>query len=133
MSVPQRHRRPSRPSTKLNDRMFAIYGKTKKGTTVKKVKMSGYSIVRCQGAGVFMAKIVFRKSTEAKLKDSRRLWYWSGAASLSQLAVEGTKKPEECKFPIAMPEQEVTGVLEVIPVSVKAKASIDSVPVWQLK
>ena len=90
-----------------------------------------YYIVRCQGAGVFLAQVVQRKGTEAKLKDSRRLWYWSGAASLSQLAVEGTKKPSECKFPIAMPEQEVTGVLEVIPVTDAAKKSIDGVSVWQ--
>lgn len=89
-----------------------------------------YAIVRCQSAGVFFAQVVERKGTEAKLKDSRRLWYWSGAASLSQLAVEGTKKPKDCKFPIAMPEQEVTGVLEVIPVTDAAKASIDAVPVW---
>jgi hypothetical protein len=90
-----------------------------------------YSIIRCQGAGVFMAQVISRKGTEAVLKDSRRLWYWSGAASLSQLAVEGTKKPEECKFPIAMPDQEVTGVLEVIAVTDAAKKSIDGVKVWQ--
>ena len=94
------------------------------------MKKSKYSIVRCQGAGVFMAQVVSRKGTEAKLKDSRRLWYWSGAASLSQLAVDGTSKPGDCKFPVAMPEQEVTGVLEIIPVSEKAKKSIDSVSVW---
>lgn len=101
-----------------------------KGELMKKGKAQ-YSIVRCQGAGVFMAQVVERKGTEAKLKDSRRLWYWSGAASLSQLAVEGTQKPGECKFPIAMPEQEVTGVLEVIPVTDAAKKSIDSVKVWE--
>jgi hypothetical protein len=96
-------------------------------------KLSKYAIVRCQGAGVFLAQVVSRSKDgmQAKLKDSRRLWYWSGAASLSQLAVEGTKKPGECKFPIAMPEQEVTGVLEIIPVTDAAKASIDAVPVWK--
>jgi hypothetical protein len=95
----------------------------------KKVK---YAIVRCNGAGVFMAQVVSRSKdgTQAKLKDSRRLWYWSGAASLSQLAVEGTKKPNDCKFPVAMPEQEVTGVLEVIPCTDAAYKSISSVPVW---
>lgn len=98
---------------------------------MSKEKMSEYSIVRCNGAGVFMAKVISRKGTEAVLKDSRRLWYWKGAASLSQLAVEGVKTPNECKFPVAMPEQEVTGVLEVIAVTAKAKASIDGVPVWQ--
>ena len=106
--------------------------KNRKGNMKQKFVKSGYSIVRCQSAGVFLAKVVSRSKdgTQAKLKDSRRLWYWAGAASLSQLAVEGTKKPSECKFPVAMPEQEVTGVIEVIAVSKDAKASIDGVPVW---
>jgi hypothetical protein len=102
-----------------------------KGEKMSKKKVQ-YSIVRCQGAGVFMAQVVSRSKdgTQARLKDSRRLWYWSGAASLSQLAVEGTKKPKECKFPVAMPEHEVTGVLEIIPVTDAAEKSIKSVPVW---
>jgi hypothetical protein len=102
-----------------------------KGSASPPETNSGYAIVRCQGAGVFMAKIVSRSGTEAVLKDSHRLWYWSGAASLSQLAVEGTKKPNECKFPVAMPNQEVTGVLEVIPMTEAAAASLKSVPVWK--
>ena len=101
----------------------------------KGIKKSGYSIVRCNGAGVFMAQVVSRSKDglQAKLKDSRRLWYWSGAASLSQLAVEGTKKPSDCKFPVAMSEQDVTGVLEIIPVTDAAFKSISSVPVWEQK
>lgn len=114
---------------------FQINGETYvKKFVVNEIPETGdYSIVRCQGAGVFMARVVKREGTEATLADSRRLWYWSGAASLSQLAVEGTKKPGECKFPIAMPEQEVTGVLEVIKMTKKAKASLDKVPVWEQK
>ncbi len=94
-----------------------------------------YCIVRCQGAGVFLAYVASRSDdgTQAELKKSRRLWYWSGAASLSQLAMEGTKKPNDCKFPIAVTEQSVTGVLEIIPVSEAAKKSLDSVPVWEQK
>lgn len=104
---------------------------------MKKQKMSKYSIVRCTGAGVFMAQIVSTKNTvsgkEAKLKDSRRLWYWSGAASLSQLAVEGTKKPEDCKFPVSMPLQEVMDVIEIIPMTESAQKSLNSVAVWEQK
>ena len=96
----------------------------------KSKKKVSYCIVRSQSAGVFMAQAVSRKGTEVVLKDSRRLWFWSGASSLSQLAVEGTKRPSECKFPVAMPEQTVMGVIEIIPVSDAAKASIDSVKVW---
>lgn len=101
---------------------------------MKRVKKK-YSIVRCRGAGVFLAQVVKRSKdgTQASLKDSRRLWYWAGASSLSQLAIEGTKKPNECKFPIAMPLQEVNEVLEIIPVTDAAKKNIDSVPIWEQK
>lgn len=101
----------------------------KKEKVFKKVQ---YYIVRCDRSGVFMAAIV-KRSNDGKfalLKDSRRLWQWDGAASLSQLAMEGVKDPGNCKFPIAVPSQEVTDVIEVIPVTDAAKASIDGVKVW---
>ena len=91
-------------------------------------------IVRAETAGVFFGyftKTDLGNGGVVELKQARRLWYWSGASSLSQLAVEGTKCPGECKFPIAMPNQEVTGVLEIIAVTDAAKASIDAVKLWE--
>lgn len=38
------------------------------------------------------------------LKNARRLWYWDGAASISQIAVDGVSKPENCKFPESVSE-----------------------------
>ena len=43
-------------------------------------------IVRTDRAGVFFARITFMNGSTADLADARRLWYWDGAASLSQLA-----------------------------------------------
>jgi hypothetical protein len=96
-------------------------------------KKEQYYIVRCYSAGVFMAQIVSRSKdgTQAKLKDSRRLWYWKGAASLSQLAIDGVSCPNECKFPVPMPEQEVTGVIEVIKMTDAATKNIKAVPIWK--
>ncbi|MCF0120546.1 MAG: hypothetical protein HUJ65_02815, partial [Oscillospiraceae bacterium] len=37
-----------------------------------------------------------------ELTQCRRIWYWSGAASLSQLANDGVRKPDECKFTITL-------------------------------
>lgn len=87
-------------------------------------------IVRTQSAGVFAGVIKSRKGSEAIVANARRLWYWSGAASLSQLAVDGTSNPSGCKFPVAVPEVTLLNVIEILPLSDKAKASIDSVPVW---
>lgn len=92
-----------------------------------------FVIVRAQGAGVFAGELVSRNGTEVELKNSRRLWYWSGAASLSELAVRGTSRPQDCKFPVVVPEQTVTGVLEVLTCTPAARASIESVKEWSVK
>lgn len=89
-------------------------------------------IVRTQSAGVFAGELVSRNGQEVVLKNARRLWYWSGAASLSQLAVDGTSNPSGCKFPVAVPEVTLTQAIEILPLSNKARASIDSVPVWKV-
>ena len=67
-----------------------------------------YYIVRCDRAGVFFGHIANRDGREAQLTDCRRLWYWNGAASLSELAVSGVKYPEDCKFTVTVPEMRET-------------------------
>ena len=94
----------------------------------KKLK---YVIVRTYSAGVFAGFLVSRKGQEVVMTEARRLWYWQGAASLSQLAMEGVTDPNACKFPVALPSVELMQTIEIIPVTEKAKACIESVPVWR--
>ena len=54
-----------------------------------------YVIVRTYSAGVHAGELVRRNGKEVLLQNSRRLWCWAGAASLSQLAMEGTKSNEK--------------------------------------
>lgn len=83
-------------------------------------------------AGLFLGELQEYKNAEATLHNVRRLWYWTGAASLSQLAMEGTKKPKDCKFPCEVDRIIIPGVIELIDVTAKAKKSLDSVPVWKV-
>jgi hypothetical protein len=94
------------------------------------MKKNRYVIVRTYSAGVFAGDLVSRKGKEAVLKNARRLWRWAGAASLSQLAMEGTKAPAECKFPCEVTRVELTDVIEVLDVTPAARKSISGVPVW---
>lgn len=87
-------------------------------------------IVRSAEAGVFFGELGERNGNTVVLHSSRRLWYWSGAASLSELSVKGVKNPLECKFPIAVEDHEIFGVCEILQVTEEAKKSIYSVPVW---
>jgi hypothetical protein len=94
-------------------------------------KSEEYVIVRSQNAGVFAGLLQSRNDSEVVLNDCRRLWYWAGAASLSQLAMDGTSKPTQCKFPVMTQGHTVLQVIEVIPVTEKARKSIQGVAVWQ--
>jgi hypothetical protein len=90
-----------------------------------------YVIVRTYSAGVFAGTMEKKEGKEVTLTDARRLWYWDGAASLSQLAVDGTKNPENCKFPVAVPRVLLTEAIEILDVTPAARKSIEAVPVWK--
>jgi len=91
-----------------------------------------YVIVRTESAGVFAGTLESRKGDEVVLSAVRRLWYWDGAASLSQLAMEGVKKPENCKFPCEVTTETLRPWIEILPVTKEARASIAAVPVWKI-
>ena len=90
-----------------------------------------YVIVRTYSAGVFAGYLKSRDGKEMIMLEARRLWYWSGAASLSQLSVDGVKNPSNCKFPIAVDNVTLTESIEILMCSEKAKKSIQGVPVWE--
>lgn len=93
-------------------------------------KRKKYVIVRTYSAGCFAGYLEKRKGKVVTLSNARRLWYWSGAASLSQLAVDGTSKPKDCKFPVAVTSIDLTEAIEIIDTTETARLSIESVPVW---
>ena len=97
---------------------------------MNKTKNQKY-IIRCDRAGVFYAEINERRGSEADLVNARRLWYWDGAASLSQLATDGVTAPRKCKFTVTVPEMTVLGVIEIIPCTKAAVESIDGVAEWR--
>ena len=90
-----------------------------------------YVIVRTYSAGVFAGILESKEGKEVVLRDARRIWYWSGAASLSQLAMEGTKDPVNCKFPCPVSKVNLTEAIEILECSAKAEVSILGVPVWE--
>lgn len=92
---------------------------------------NNYHIIRCKEAGVFFGKIKKRDGNEAVLTDVRRIWYWDGAASLSQMAIEGVSRPRNCKFSVTVPEMTVLGVIELIPCTEGAANSILEVAAWR--
>jgi hypothetical protein len=95
------------------------------------MEIGDYVICRTYSAGVFAGVLKKREGREVTLSNARRLWYWSGAASLSQLANEGVSRPDNCKFPAEVPEVLLLEAIELLPVSEKARASIAEVSIWK--
>ena len=93
--------------------------------------MDERKIVRTNRAGVFFGKIEKKDDSAVTVANARRLWYWDGAASLSELAQHGTANSSGCKFPCAVDKVELFEVIEVLSVTEKAAASIDGVKEWK--
>ena len=88
-------------------------------------------IIRAEKAGVFFGTLKEKEGNEVILTNCRRLWYWDGAASISQLATEGTTAPNKCKFTVWVDEIAILGVIEIIPCSDTAIKSIEGVKEWK--
>jgi hypothetical protein len=89
-------------------------------------------IIRGDRSGVFFGTLAEKNGQEVKLTNCRRLWYWSGAASLSQLAVDGVANPDGCKFTVSVDEIVILDAIEIIPCTVKAVKSITSTREWRI-
>ena len=133
------------------DKLKKLIGRHKMETEVKEMSINGvvyvpksdvleksetvdgmkYVIVRTYSAGVFAGYLESRNGREVVMKKARRIWYWDGAASLSQLATEGTSKPENCKFPCEVSRIELLEVVEILDVTKKAEKSLKAVSVWK--
>ena len=90
-----------------------------------------YVIVRTYSAGVFAGEIIKKEGKEVTLINARRLWKWSGAASLSQLAMEGVNDPDNCMFPCEVDRIELLEAIEIIDCTDKCKISIKAVKEWK--
>ena len=90
-----------------------------------------YVMIRTYSAGVHCGYMKSREGKEVVLLDSIRIWKWSGAASLSQLSMEGTNDSGNCKFGMPITELILTESIEVITMTETAKQSIQKVESWK--
>lgn len=91
-----------------------------------------YCMVRSREAGVFAGTLdaLDIATGTAVVKNARRIFWWEGAASLSQLATTGTSRPEACKFPAPVDDVMLLNVIEIIAITDAAARSIASVEEW---
>lgn len=88
-------------------------------------------IIRGDRSGVFFGTITKKEGREVTLEKCRRLWYWDGAASISQLAADGTSKPHNCQFTVTVDRIVILDAIEIILCTDKAIKSIEAVAEWK--
>ena len=90
-----------------------------------------YVIVRGNRSGVFAGTLAGMERGLTWLTDCRRLWYWDGAASDFQIAIDGTKRPDNCQFTVTVAEIILTDVIEIIPATETAEKRIKEIKEWK--
>ena len=91
-----------------------------------------YCVIRTYSAGVhigYVKEFGIKQPQHAKLINSRRLHYWDGAASLSQVAMDGVNSSS--RIAMELPEIELTDVIEVIPCSEEATKFFKGAKIWK--
>ena len=87
-------------------------------------------IVRGSHSGVFFGTLVREDGQRVEMADVRNIWYWSGAATLLQLAAEGVKNPEQCRFSRPVKSLVILDAVEIIPCTDDAVNNVNAVEVW---
>ena len=97
-------------------------------------KLKGkYCVIRGDRSGVFAGNIVdtSEDGKMVELTNCRRLRYWDGACSISEIAKSGVTRPEDCKFTVTIDELLLTDVIEIIPATLEAEKCIKGVREWK--
>lgn len=96
-----------------------------------KINENQFYVVRTTNAGVFFGKIKEASHDEVTMTEVRKIWHWDGACAVEQLAMDGTKRPNDCKFTVTVPEMTIMDPIQIIPCTEKATTSLAGVAVWQ--
>lgn len=88
-------------------------------------------IVRSDKNGVFFGTLVHKEGLEIRLKNVRKLYYWSGAYTVEDLANKGVTKPNECKFTVICDEIELSSYDQIIPCTDNAIINLEKVKIWK--
>lgn len=108
-----------------------LKNKVKKGNKKMKDLKGKYCVIRGDRSGVFAGIVQEQEGREVELTDCRRLWYWEGACSISEIATDGVTEPNECKFTVTVDEIKLLDVIEMIPCTEKAEKCIRGVKEWK--
>ena len=119
----------------INGKIYVLKSSVKSTEKAPSLKGLKLVMIRSYASGVHFGYLKSRKDLLAglsvELVNSKRVYSWSGACSLSQLATDGTSNPTACKISIPVESMEIMQVIEIIPVTAKAAENLNAIPSWK--
>jgi len=82
-------------------------------------------LIRTYSAGVHFGELVEHNGKEVQLANARRIWRWSGANTLHEIALNGVD-PARSRVSDPVPSITLTEAVEIIPLSDKAIANLET-------
>lgn len=94
-----------------------------------------FCVIRGDRSGVFYGVVEYADAATntVHLAQARHVWRWSGAANTAEMAAHGLSKPDECKIVEPVEMIQIWDVIEVLPCTPAAEASLRSIPVWSAR
>ena len=93
-------------------------------------------LIRSHLSGVHFGLLENERDTpqgkEVVLRKSRRVHYWEGAASLSQMAVDGIGNPDKSRVAMELETIKIQNAIETIPLTEKAFENLKNQPIWKV-
>ncbi len=122
-------------STKKTTKKTTAKTTTTKSAAAPKLAAGTYVIARCRDAGVHAGVLVSTDEHHTVLSGTRRIWSWSGAASLSEIAVYGLN-PAKCassRIGAVEPLKRLrdADICELTVCTPEGRASVEGMPVWR--
>ena len=87
-------------------------------------------IARIERAGVFHGTLDYIDNEIVRLKDARRIYYWNGALSVTDIAAKGITGGK-VTFPVTTVEFMSDKIVELNECSVEATKSIEAIKPWK--
>lgn len=88
-------------------------------------------IVRGDRSGVFFGTLTAKDGSEVTLENARKLYYWSGANAIEEIALSGVNNPDSCRFTVVNSEITIMDSIQINPCTVDAIINIERVKEWK--
>lgn len=117
----------------INGQKYILKDSVQNNNFAEKVEGMDFCIVRGDRSGVFFGyiKSISEDDKQVELINSRNIYYWDGAAGISQLAEFGTNAPNNCKFTVPVRRRKLTDIIQIDYITENAAKILNSVPIWK--